>query len=387
MIGIVIAVLSAPLIVFNIIVIAEIAAGCLPFRRFTSRTGAPPAVAILMPAHNEKLCIAATVRATLECAPDVRLIVIADNCTDETAREARSAGAEVIVRNDLAAVGKGHALAFGRGHLADSPPDYVVLLDADTHPLPGAIAELVNASAHFDAAVQASYWMEADAGASPRARISAAAFYLTNVIRLPGLDRNIGASVLTGSGIAVPWLTFSRLPLATGHLAEDLMLGIWLLEQGMPPRSAAGARVVGRTSSDAGTRTQRDRWENGRRQVVADVALRLLRRSIRLGSAPSGWIALRLIIPPLSMLAALNVAFVALAAAVAVLSDDARMPWAHPVSFALLIVAIPLSLVIHGRKDFAAALGNAIPYSLWKFGRAIARRSTPAGGWQRTDRG
>lgn len=386
MIGLLAAILAAPLTIFNFLVIAEIIAGCLRASPVSLPLPAGSRVAILIPAHNEELDIGATVRAALETAQDAHVIVIADNCTDRTEFEARAAGAEVIVRDDLNAIGKGHALAFGRAHLMAMPPDYVVLLDADTHPRPKAVDHLVRAAARYQCAVQGSYWLEVDPPASARVRISAAAFFLTNVIRLAGLDRLVKSAVLTGSGIAAPWPLFMRLPLATGHLAEDLMLGVWLLENGTPPRFAPHASIVGRASSDAGTATQRDRWESGRQQVVADTALRLMHQAAGSGSLKAGWIALRLIIPPLSTLAAINVVVAAIGALVLVIGGVVILHPIQAISFALLLVAVPVALILHGRGDHAAALGHAIPYTLWKFGRALVRRSNPIVPWQRTDR-
>ena len=378
--------LAIPLTILNLIVLAEIIAGCLPERSALPPLQTGVQIAMLIPAHNEELDIAATVRTARQNAPDARVIVIADNCTDGTELQALSAGAEVIIRSNLSAIGKGYALAFGREHLAATPPDYVVLLDADTVPRPKAIDYLVRAAVHHWAVVQGSYWLEADAAASPRVKVSAAAFYLMNVIRLPGLDRLVKASVLTGSGIAAPWALFSRLPLATGHLAEDLMLGVWLLENGMPPRFASQAHIVGRASSDVGTRTQRDRWESGRRQVASEAILPLLRTALATQSLKAAWIAVRLIVPPLSTLAAINIAVAIVWAATLAFAGVAWVHPIQPITFGMLVVAVPISLMLHGRGDFARVLGHAGPYALWKFGLAVARRANPTVHWQRTDR-
>ncbi|UUZ49852.1 hypothetical protein LP420_06825 [Massilia sp. B-10] len=39
-----------------------------------------------------------------------RLLVVADNCSDDTANQARSLGADVLERTDLVRRGKGYAL-------------------------------------------------------------------------------------------------------------------------------------------------------------------------------------------------------------------------------------------------------------------------------------
>ena len=79
-----------------------------------------PSIAVLMPAHNEEQNIEATLTRIKQrdLLPGDRLVVVADNCVDQTAMLAMRAGAEVIVRNDLTRRGKGFALAAGLDHLA-----------------------------------------------------------------------------------------------------------------------------------------------------------------------------------------------------------------------------------------------------------------------------
>ena len=58
---------------------------------------------IIIPAHNEEAGIAAVVKSSLAIdwpADQFRVVVVADNCTDDTAGIARQAGATVLVRND-----------------------------------------------------------------------------------------------------------------------------------------------------------------------------------------------------------------------------------------------------------------------------------------------
>src|SRR5438105_4169096 len=65
-------------------------------------------IAVLIPAHNEARGLLATlndIRPQLH--PSDRLLVVADNCTDDTAAVAASAAAEIVVRSDLTKIGKG----------------------------------------------------------------------------------------------------------------------------------------------------------------------------------------------------------------------------------------------------------------------------------------
>jgi glycosyltransferase involved in cell wall biosynthesis len=60
-----------------------------------------------------------------------RLLVVADNCSDDTAGIAARAGAEVIERFDPDRRGKGYALDFGVRHLSTRRTEIVVIVDAD----------------------------------------------------------------------------------------------------------------------------------------------------------------------------------------------------------------------------------------------------------------
>ena len=71
------------------------------------------ALAVLIPAHNEGEAVRPTIEDAQSQRAGDRIIVVADNCTDETATEARIAGAEVIERHDPYRRGKGYALDFG----------------------------------------------------------------------------------------------------------------------------------------------------------------------------------------------------------------------------------------------------------------------------------
>lgn len=79
-------------------------------------------VGILVPAHNESAGLGLTVEnIKAQLVVGDRLLVVADNCVDDTAAVAAAAGAEVIARVDPARAGKGYALDFGI-RLALIPP-------------------------------------------------------------------------------------------------------------------------------------------------------------------------------------------------------------------------------------------------------------------------
>ena len=69
--------------------------------------------ALIVAAHNEEVVISQMVKSLkqLDYNPEkYEIFVIADNCTDDTARVAREAGAQVFERFHDTLKGKGHAL-------------------------------------------------------------------------------------------------------------------------------------------------------------------------------------------------------------------------------------------------------------------------------------
>jgi cellulose synthase/poly-beta-1,6-N-acetylglucosamine synthase-like glycosyltransferase len=92
--------------------------------------------AIVIPAHNEEGVIASTVRRLFALKYPRQLFqvfVVADHCTDKTAKEAGAAGAVCLERSD-ARTGTGAALAwlFKRVFEEEVGYDAVVVFDADT---------------------------------------------------------------------------------------------------------------------------------------------------------------------------------------------------------------------------------------------------------------
>ncbi len=89
----------------------------LPYRKQQTGTACKrPSVAILVPAHNEESMISLTIEGIRPQLGDGdRLLVVADNCTDHTARVAAQAGAQVIERHNATQRGKGFAARAWRG--------------------------------------------------------------------------------------------------------------------------------------------------------------------------------------------------------------------------------------------------------------------------------
>ena len=222
--GILIAVLTAatlvvllPVLVFS----GEIVLALLPAPRPAPERAAHPAVAVLVPAHNEALAIASTLQTLLpQLRSEDRLLVIADNCSDDTAAVAAAAGAQVIERHDPQQRGKGFALDFGVRQLSQRPPQVLIIVDADCEVASGCIQRLASLCAARGRPIQGRYRMNLPAAAGALRRIAQFAWLVRNEVRPRGLARVGLPCQLMGSGMAFPWHMVAGGRLASGHLVE-----------------------------------------------------------------------------------------------------------------------------------------------------------------------
>jgi cellulose synthase/poly-beta-1,6-N-acetylglucosamine synthase-like glycosyltransferase len=326
-------------------------------------------VAIVMPAHNEASIIAATLDSL---APQLgradRLIVVADNCSDGTASIAAAHGAEVIVRTDTVRRGKGYALDFGVRHLEADAPAIVIIIDADCRVSAGAIDKLAQLCALSGRPVQALYLMQASKGAGLKTKIAEFAWAVKNRARATGLLRLGLPCQLMGSGMAFSWPCISTAALATGHIVEDLKLGIDLTRAGTPPLFCPDALITSSfPESEEGFRSQRTRWEHGHLGLILAETPPLLASSVRKLDLNLLALALDLMVPPLALLALLLAGFWFADLALYIFSGM-RFPLSvASISIVLLLVSVLLAWQRYGRS--IVSFGNllyAIFYALRK---------------------
>ena len=198
-----------------------------------------------------------------------RVVVIADNCQDRTAEIARVAGATVIERHNSDLKGKGYALDYGLNFLENDPPDVVIFVDADCYVESNAIDILVAQAISTGKPVQASYLMGTPPNPRYKDLISTFAFKVKNLVRFEGLKRLGLPCLLTGTGMAFPWKVIRSIDLASGHITEDMKLGMDLTLAGYEPVFCSQAIVKGYLPSNDKTATkQRTRWEHGHLQTL-----------------------------------------------------------------------------------------------------------------------
>lgn len=263
-----------------------------------------PRIAVLMPAHDEAGGIRLVLEGLLpQLASQDRLVVIADNCTDDTAAIAREVGAAVIERHDPQRKGKGYALDYGMNFLESDPPEVVVLIDADCRVEKGTVAQIAQQAIVTNQPVQAVYLMDRPTQPTPKDSVSALAFLVKNQVRPLGLRKLGFPCLLTGTGMAFPWSVLRGAKLASSNIVEDMQLAVDLILAGHPTSFCADARVNGiLPQQERAAKSQRTRWEQGHLKTALTQIPRLLRAAIQQRRIDLVAIALDLCIPPLSLL-------------------------------------------------------------------------------------
>ncbi|RYE81790.1 MAG: glycosyltransferase [Oxalobacteraceae bacterium] len=371
------------------ILLAQVVLALLPARANTVPAGATrPRIALLVPAHNESIGLIPTLgQALQQMRAGDRLLVVADNCDDDTAEVARRNGAEVAERFSTEHRGKGYALDHGVRVLSANPPDVVVVLDADctfSNDCIDRIATLAHASGR---PVQARYLMRAPDGGL-KARVAEFAMRVKNWVRPRGMQRISLGCGLYGTGMAFPWSVAAVAPLASGHLAEDMQLGVRLAESGTPPLFCEEASVFSVfAASREGEKSQRTRWEHGHLSLLLNDGPRLLGGAVKHARLRLALLILDMLVPPLALLMMVQVGCCALA-----LLGWALFGWRVPAGIALPACVSLITAIALARTKFAsdiitwADMVKAPTYVLGKipmYVRYVVRRQVE---WVRTKR-
>jgi len=351
-------------------------------------------VVVLVPAYNEagliERCIA-SLRAQSYPQDRYEIVVVADNCTDDTAVLAERAGAAVMRRDEPDARGKGRALRWAMDQLLarDTPPDAIAVVDADSVAEPTMLAKLVRCFEDGADAVQGEYLVLPDP-ASARDDLRAAAFLLFHRVRFAGrLTLRLPCS-LVGNGMLLsrrllqehPWGAFSK--------TEDLEYSIALRLAGVGPVFARGAIVRGPiAASGPAAQAQRARWEGGRLQLARTELPRLVHEIVVRRRWSMLDAVLDLATPPLGLLGAVALAGTILSGAAWLLGFVPAWslgPWLGSLGATAGFVLIGLRAADAPRSLYRALLG-APAFALRKvLGTVAIVRASTHDVWIRTER-
>ncbi len=370
--------------------------------RGAGRTELPSApslrFAVLVPAHDEERLIALDA-STAWSRSTIRPTGSACTSSPTTARTQRPPSPAPTARGSTSATTPS-AAARGRpscGCSTASGPrasafDAVVVVDADTIVRPNFLRVMDAKLAGGAAAVQA-YYAVRDAEASPLAGFRSAALAARHYLR-PLARTALGASSgLYGNGMVFRTEVFDD-HRWTSHLTEDIEFQLELLLEGRPVAFAPDAVVEAEmpTTVEA-SRTQHERWERGRLEMVRRYVPRLLRRAVardtrhRFAAADA---AVDQLVPPFSVLVAATAGWAAVAT-VGGLFRSPRRPWRVVVAVGLVLAQAGYILsslrMVGAPRAVYRSLAAAPRLVVWKIGlwvRMLGRQRDVA--WVRTGR-
>jgi cellulose synthase/poly-beta-1,6-N-acetylglucosamine synthase-like glycosyltransferase len=229
---------------------------------------------LVIPAHNEQDSIEETLESVWELdypRDFFSVVVIADNCTDQTADVSRSTGALVVERFHETKKSKGYALEHFFNILDTlglEAVDGYVIIDADTKVDPNLLFV-------FNRYLEQGFsWLQAFYTVSNpkdhwRTGLMKYALSLFNGVWLYGQQELGLGSALRGNGMCFSAEGLERFPWHAYGLTEDLEFAWRLRIRGekvafVPETKVYGEMVVGHAQ---GVITQRQRWEQGRSQL------------------------------------------------------------------------------------------------------------------------
>jgi hypothetical protein len=235
--------------------------------------------------------------------------------------------------------------------------------------------------------VQAVYLLEPSPSAGLIDQFSAFAFLVKNLVRQRGLMILGQPGLLQGTGMAFPWMIFETSHLDTGHIVEDLVIGLDMLERGHSVRFCDVARVTSPQASRQSTLQQRTRWEHGYLMTMLSRTPRLALHAVRTGRSELLAMAMDLAVPPLSLL----MLFYGLLSIASVVMGISTGQWWSALSLVLLGVVFTATVMVvchrFGRHIIAPAkLLLAPAYALWKLPIYLRFLISPQRQWVRTQR-
>jgi cellulose synthase/poly-beta-1,6-N-acetylglucosamine synthase-like glycosyltransferase len=249
----------------------------------------PHKIAFAVFACNESVVIQDTVKSICAVMRDSDAVfVVADNCTDNTARLAADAGASVLIRKNEWMKGKGAAIRwFIQSHWNDLRSfDQIIILDADSL-LPSDFMKKLEPYLDKNFSVgQCFVSPKNDQGSQIGALIA-----LSELLEQSVFDRLRSAFSLSvrlrGTGMVFPPQLLLRLCQQIDTEVEDIVFCLLLAEQKIIVRQLASACVYDPKPGEiAAASNQRARWFRGQNVVLWKYRKSILKTSL---SGVNGW--------------------------------------------------------------------------------------------------
>ncbi len=233
----------------------------------------------VVPAHNEENGITATVQSLLSVSYQRTLfdvVVVADNCTDQTAKQARDAGAECIERYDAELRGKGYALSLAFTELLPRGYDAFIVIDADSIVSQNFLSVLDARLGRGEKVIQAYNGM-----ANPDASVLTYMFQVGNLIENKLFwepKQAFGLPIiLRGNGMCFAREILEKYPWNAFSIVEDTEYGLTLIANDIRIHFASDMGVYAcQPETFQHAFAQRVRWAAGNATLTKGRAIKMI---------------------------------------------------------------------------------------------------------------
>jgi cellulose synthase/poly-beta-1,6-N-acetylglucosamine synthase-like glycosyltransferase len=263
---------------------------------------------VIVPAHNESKVIKRTLDSIKKLdypEKKYKTVVVADNCSDDTADIVKNRGVTCLERVDSEKKGKGFALQWVFNHINGEEYDAVVIIDADTLVETDFLRVMNQLLCAGEKAIQ-GYYDVLDPEKSPIASLSYLGFVLNRNLRYKGRSRLGWSSNLLGNGMCFSREVVEKFEWDGTSIVEDIEYEMRLVLNGIRVVFAPEAKVYAEIpDSFKNSKVQRARWDLGKIQVRNKYLFKLVNEGIRQSKLIYFDCALELLIPPYSLFCAL----------------------------------------------------------------------------------
>lgn len=354
-----------------------------------------PRFLVVVPAHDEEDVIRGCARSLCRMTypqEDYKTVVVADNCSDDTAGIVRDEGLDCLERVEPEKRGKPHALAWAINRLSLTDWDYLVVIDADTRVDRSFLTALSDAArsesgrnrvhyqAYYGLSNVADSWLTFLAGLLVRVRYEQ--MYLLK-------NRAAVNCPLTGNGMCFKTELFRNGGWSFFSLTENWEAYAQLTAAGERIEYVPAARLYAHEAASLGeSSTRRQRWIVGRYGVLSRWGCKLFR------SPRIGWLqktdALTELLYPGPVLHANAVAVAVVVAFLAL-----PIGWAIGIALGGLATVLPIAVPA---MNFARRSGESATvvkslavfpfYAVWRIGVTLLAvvRGITGMEWEKTER-
>jgi len=325
---------------------------------------------LLIPAHNEELLISTllqSIHAQNYPKNMYEIVVVADNCTVQTAHIAMREGAKTYERIDDKRTGKGHAIKFGLKNIKKESYDAVLIVDADSIVEADALRELDKAIQQ-GARIMQCYNGLANPDDSWFTRLMDVSRSFGNEVLGPAKESIGLSSHLMGNGMCLVRDVIDKYGWNAFTVGEDWEYYAELVMKEERVAFVNSARVYHRESVDLRQATsQRLRWSSGRFAIAVKYGIRLLCDGLKNFSLMKLDAAIPLLLPNPSLGISLTILLFAIALVIPFAGNRGLfLGWFGMLLVLQLAFFLVGVLYVQDRKKKLLAIFYAPVFLVWK---------------------